>query len=396
MVGSGFRRQMEQLGRRLRLGYVGGGEGSVIGATHRFGARLDGRYDIVAGAFDIEPARGRDFARGLFLDPARVYDGYGDLIRAEKARPDPVDLVGVLTPNHSHFEIARALIDAGFNVLCEKPMTTSTRDAVELADLARARGVILAVMYGYSGYPMARQARGMVAAGEIGRVRLIECEFASGNPATMSETAGGHWRTTPGIAGPAAVLGMTGTHAVHMTTFVSGLALEALSADLQTFVPGRKLEDNAHLLLRFAGGARGCIWNSYTAAGQEHGLRIRVFGETGGLEWDQEDANRLIHRVPGQGARVLTRGSGETLPEVRETLRVAIGHPEGFIEAFGNIYCDVADAITLKLTGADPSQIAYPGIDDGVAGVLFVDAAVESHRRGGAWVRTDSPALEPA
>ena len=386
MQEDGFRRQAARIGRRLRLGFVGGGEGSIIGGTHRFGARLDGRYDLVAGAFDIDPERGRRFAGELLVAPDRAYATYQDMIEGERGRPDRVDLVGILTPNHSHFEIASAFVEAGFDILCEKPLTTATEDALALAAKAGKSDSLVAVMYGYSGYPMIRQARAMVRAGAIGTVRAIESEFAFGNPVTMTEAPGGHWRTTPGISGPSAVLGMIGTHALHLGTFITGLTLEEISADLSSFVPGRQLEDNAHLMLRYSGGARGAMWLSYVAAGVEQGLSIRIFGEKGGLEWHQEDPNRLIHLLPGQARRIITRGSGENIPEVRDGMRVATGHPEGFIEAFATVYSDIADALTEKIAGGDPSTVAFPDIRAGIEGVRFVDAAVESHGLGGQWV----------
>ena len=387
-----FRRQVNRIGRRLRLGIVGGGEGSVIGGTHRFAARLDGRYDIVAGAFDIDPEKGRDFARELLIEPERAYGSYQELIEGEKVRPDRVDLVSILTPNHSHFEIAAAFVEAGFDILCEKPLTTSTADALALAAKAEKSGALVAVMYGYSGYPMIRQARAMVRAGEIGAVRAIETEYAFGNPVTMTETPGGHWRTTPGISGPSAVLGMIGTHAIHLGTFITDLTLEEMAADLSSFVPGRKLEDNAHLMLRYSKGARGAMWLSYVAAGAEQGFGIRIFGDKAGLEWHQENPNHLALLLPGQARRILTRGSAENIPEVKDGMRVATGHPEGFIEAFATIYGDVADALTEKIAGGDPSSVEFPGIQAGIEGVRFVDAAVESHGLGGQWVNARVPA----
>lgn len=392
MVENMLQKQVEQLGRRLRLGIVGGGEGSVIGSAHRLGARLDGRYDIVAGAFDIDPERGRWFARTLFVAPDRAYATYRDMIDGERARPDRVDLVSILTPNSTHFEITSAFVEAGFDVLCEKPLTTGTADAVTLARQVERRGTILAVMYGYAGYPMVRQARAMVASGEIGSIRLIESEFAPGNPATMRETA--HWRTMPQVSGPSAVCCMLGTHALHLGTFITGLTAQEVAADLTTFVPGRKLDDNAHLMLRYSGGARGAMWLSYVAAGREQGLSIRIFGDRGGLEWHQEDPNRLIHLIPGRGRRIITRGSEENAPPIRESIRVAPGHPEGFIEAFATIYSDVADGLTARLTGGDPTAFGWPSVEDGVIGVLFTDAAVESSRQGGQWVRIGTSASE--
>jgi predicted dehydrogenase len=373
--------------RRLRLGIIGGGEGSVIGRTHRAAALIDGRYDIVAGAFDIDPERGQRFARSLFVPEDRIYPDHRALIDGEAARNDGVDLVAVLTPNTTHYEIARDLVNAGQNVLCEKPLTTATKEAIELVRLSEERDLIFAVNYGYSGYPMVRHAKAMVAAGELGKIRVVQTEFAFGNPTTMTEDTTGHWRTKSTGAGPSAVVGMTGTHAIHLASFIIGSELAELSSDFTTFVPGRELEDNANINLRFEDGARGSLWASYVAAGANHGLRIRIHGEKAGLEWNQENPNDLAVMYPGGDKRILTRGNSQLHPAAKRATRIVTGQPEGFLEAVANIYTDVADVIDSRIQGfaPDPLALAYPNIRDGARGVRFVDAAVESAQRNGAW-----------
>ena len=384
-------KNMTDLGRRLRLGFVGGGAGSGIGATHRYAARLDGKYEIVAGAFDIDPEKGRAFAAGLFLDPARVYDDVGHLIAAEKKRADPVDVVAVLTPNHTHYAISAALVDAGFDVICEKPLTTTMDDARAMLAKIDAAGTLMAINYGYSGYPMVRQAKAMIARGDFGRITLVQSEWAFGNQATMTEEVGGHWRTKPGLVGRAAVLNQIGTHAVHTASLVSGLALESLSADLSTFIEGRALEDNAQILLRFADGARGALWVSYVAAGAWHGFRFKVFGEKGGLEWVQEDPNHLLVHTLGGERRLLTRAGVGATKEALAASRIAPAHPEGFIEAIANLYGDFAEAVAARKLGRMPAIDTYPNQHDGALGVHFIDAAVESSARDGAWVDARMP-----
>ncbi len=363
--------------RRLRIGIVGGGSGSAVGRTHRLALRLSERYDLVAGAFDIDPQRGRAYAEEHFVPADRIYANVDELIAKEKARQDPVDIVSVLTPNNTHFEIAKKLVSAGFNVLCEKPMTTRREDADELVRLVQKNNTVFGVMYGYSGYPMISQARAMVQAGEIGRVRVINSEFAFGLPVNMTEDPKGHWRTKKGISGESAVVGMIGTHALYLATHISGLALKEVSADFQSFVPGRDLEDNAHMMLRFSDGATGMMWNSYIAAGVTNGLRIRFFGDEGGLEWDHDLPNQLTFFRLGRPREVITQAS-----------RVSnASAPEGFVECFAAIYRGVADAIEARISGGAPvSRGHHPDVTDGASGVRFVLASVESARRNGAWV----------
>jgi len=361
--------------RRLRVGVVGGGELSAVGRTHRLAQRVSERFDLCAGAFDIDAERGRRYAAAQFVPADRVYADVGELIARERARDDRVDLVCVLTPNNTHFEIARALVQAGFHVLCEKPMTTSVAEADELVRLVEQKDLVFGVMYGYSGYPMIAQAREMVQAGEIGRVRTIQSEFAFGLPVNLREDPQGHWRTKKGVAGESAVVGMIGTHVVYLATLISGLLVEEVAADFRSYVEGRQLEDNAHVMIRFSEGATGMMWNSYVAAGMDNGLKLRFFGETGGLEWDHESPNKLTLYKPGKPRQIVT-----------QTSRVSnAAAPEGFVECFAAIYRQVADAIDVKL-GRRDGPVTYPSVIDGANGVRFVAASVESARRNSAWV----------
>lgn len=379
--------RISPLGRRLRIGIVGGGQGSVIGASHIYGIRLDARFDVVAACADIDPVRGRVFAEGLGVSADRSYATHAQMIEVEAARADGIDAVAILTPNHTHYEIASDFADAGIHILCEKPLAIDIAHARALAAKAEAAGIVLTVMYGYSGYPMVRQMRAMVRDGAIGRVRLIESEFAFGNPVTMAEAPGGHWRTTRAVSGPAAVVGMLGTHALHLGEFVTGETLAEVAADFATFVEGRELEDNAHMMLRYTSGVRGSMWLSYVAAGQEHGLRLRVFGTEGGLEWHQERPDEIGHMVPGGARRAVRRGQVGLDGETWAATHLALGFPESFAHAFANIYADFADRIEVALGAPDDGAgHLLPSAGDGVAGVRFVDACVESAAANGAWV----------
>jgi len=361
--------------RRLRVCVVGGGELSAVGRTHRLAQRVSERFDLCAGAFDVDAARGRRYAAEHRVPSDRVYADVQELIARENRREDRVDLVCVLTPNNTHFEIARALVQAGFHVLCEKPMTIGVSEADELARLVEQKNLVFGVMYGYSGYPMIAQAREMVQSGAIGRVRTIQSEFAFGLPVNLREDPQGHWRTKKGVAGESAVVGMIGTHVVYLATLISGLRVEEVAADFRSYVEGRELEDNAHVMIRFSDGATGMMWNSYVAAGMDNGLKLRFFGERGGLEWDHERPNQLTLYTPGQPRQTIT-----------QTSRVSnAAAPEGFVECFAAIYRQIADAIDERL-GRRDGPVGYPSVIDGVNGVRFVAACVESSRRNSAWV----------
>lgn len=382
-------------GRRLRLGMVGGGRGAYIGGTHRLAAQLDGHYELVAGAFDVDPERARAFAAELGIAAERGYGHVEEMVQAEAARDDRVDVVAICTPNNTHYAIARACLEHGFHVICEKPLTTTSDDARALAALAEERQRFVGVTYTYCGYPLIHQAREMVADGRLGRVRVIQVEYplewmAAPVEQTNPQAA---WRSDPKISGPGGCIGDIGTHAYHLAGFVSGLQLEELCADLATFVPGRVLDDNAAVLLRYAGGARGVLWASQVAVGCLNGLRLRVFGEQGGLTWHQETPNTLTFTPLGGETRLIGRGRDDLSEAARVRSRTPPGHPEGYIEAFANLYVSFAEAIRAWDAGAEPAQVGrhVPTVMDGVMGVLFVDAVVSSHAQGGTWIRLACP-----
>ena len=378
-------------GRRLRLGMVGGGRGSSIGATHRIAARLDDRFELVAGALSSDPDRAKASAHDLFIPSDRGYSRFEEMARAEAARPDGVEVVSVVTPNDSHHAICRVFLDHGIDVICDKPLTTNLDDALDLVATVRKSGLIFGVTYGYTGYPMVRHARAMVAAGQLGEIRVVQVEFASGGMSTLLEETGNKqasWRTDPARVGRSFAVADLGTHAHHLAAFVTGLELAELSADLSVMVPGRRLDDNAHILLRYANGARGMLWASTVAAGSEHGLRIRIYGEKGGLAWEQERPNHLKFSPLDGPAQVLGRGSEGLSAEAVRATRAGLGHPEGFFEAFANLYRDMADAIVARRAGAEASSLhsLFPTVEDGARGVKFVEAALESSDKNGAWV----------
>jgi predicted dehydrogenase len=373
--------------RRLRLGMIGGGQGAYIGGIHRFAARLDGHYDLVAGAFDVDADRGHAFAADNLILPERSYGDYRAMIEAERQRPDCVDVVAICTPNHTHFPIAKAFLEAGFDVICEKPLTTTLEDAEALVGVAEASGRFLGVTYTYCGYPMVHEARTMVQAGAIGAVRVVQVEYPLEWMATAIEQQGNQqaaWRTDPKRSGRGGSIGDIGTHAYHLAGFVTGLKVDALCADLATFVPGRALDDNAHVMLRYEGGARGLLWSSQVAIGCSNGLRLRVFGETGSLTWCQEEPNALIHAPLDGRPDTVKRGRDDLGPSASIRTRTPPGHPEGYIEAFANLYRGFAEAIRARREGRSPAGIGLnvPTGRDGLKGVAFVDAVVDCHEAG--------------
>ncbi len=377
--------------RRLRLGMVGGGRGAFIGAVHRMAARLDDRYELVAGAFSSDPQRSRDSGADLLLDPRRCYASIDEMVRAECARADRIDVVAIVTPNHLHHAAAKKFLEAGCHVICDKPMTTTVADAADLVATAERAQRVLAVTYNYSGYPLIRQAKEMIAAGELGELRLVQVEYAQDWLTTLLEAEGqkqASWRADPQLAGAAAAVGDIGTHAFQLAEFVSGLHVTQLAAELSTHVAGRKLDDNAQMLLRFANGARGALWVSQIAVGNENGLRLRIYGAKGGLEWSQEEPNHLRHTTYGQPPRVLARGGPGATPLAASAARIPAGHPEGYLEGFAQLYRDIADLIAAYDAKLPPQAgaLLVPTGKDGSRGVQFVHAAVASGRKDATWV----------
>ncbi len=374
--------------RKLRLGMIGGGEGAYIGGIHRIAARLDNAWELVAGAFDVDPEKGRAFALSEGIVANRAYRDYNALIAGESGREDRVDAVAICTPNFTHYPIAKALIEAGFDVICEKPLTATLEDAVALAKQSRELGRFVGVTYAYSGYPMIHEARVRIANGEIGRVRTVQVEYPLEWMATAIESKGNAqaaWRTDPRKNGRGGSIGDIGTHVYHLAGFVTGLELEALTADLATFVEGRALDDNAHVMLRYKGGARGLLWSSQVAIGHSNGVRLRVFGEKGALGWFQEQPNELSYALLGEPVRVIKRGADDLSADAIARSRTPPGHPEGYLEAFANLYSGFAEAIWARRDGRNPSVIGQnvPTVYDGLKGVAFVEAVVDSHEAEG-------------
>jgi predicted dehydrogenase len=377
--------------RPLRLGMVGGGRGAFIGAVHRLCCRMDGQFELIAGALSTDAQRARDSGADLGLAQDRVYTSFVQMAAAEAKRPDGIEVVSVVTPNDSHHAIARAFLDRGIDVICDKPMTTTLEDARDLVQAVRRSGLIFGLTHNYAGYPLVRQAREMVAAGELGAIRVVQAEYVQDWLTTKLEDTGhkqAGWRVDPQRAGAGGCLGDIGTHAYHLADFVTGLHARELAADLGHFVEGRRLDDNAHILLRYEQGVRGMLWASQVAPGNENGLRLRVYGEKAGLEWSQEHPNQLRFALVGRPPQILSRGGPSLGPAAAHATRIPSGHPEGYLEGFANLYRDLAEQIRARRAGRAPDARALlvPTVEDGARGVKFIVAAVESHAHNGAWV----------
>ena len=379
----------QHTGRRIRLGMVGGGEGAFIGAVHRIAARFDDRYEVVAGALSSTPERSARSAAALGLDPARSYPDFSAMAQAEAARPDGIEAVAIVTPNHLHAPAAHAFLDAGIHVICDKPLTTTLEEALALADHARRADRLFALTHTYTGYPMVRQARAMVRGGQLGTIRVVQVDYAQDWLAGPLEETGqkqAEWRTDPARSGAGGCIGDIGTHAYNLAGFVTGLVVEEICAELTTFVPGRRLDDDVRALLRYRGGARGSLWASQVASGEENEVTLRVYGTAGGLEWRQTAANELVHTPLGEPRRILARNGAGADAASRAVSRVPAGHPEGYLEAFANLYTEAADAILARREGrAAPADMALTTVADGVDGLRFVEAAVRSSRGGAVW-----------
>src|SRR5580658_2638295 len=384
---------------RMNWGLIGGGEGSQIGATHRIAAGLDGAFQLAAGALDIDAARAREYAIRLGIPADRAYGDWHQMLEAEQSRPDRVSLVTVATPNSSHFEITRAFLQAGFDVLCEKPLTTTLADAQEIVRIARRHGRICAVNYGYSGYALVRHARAMVARGDLGRIRVVVAEFAHGHHANAADADNPRvrWRYDPKLAGISSIVADCGIHALHMASFITGQQVQSLSADFASTIPGRELEDDALMAFRMSGGVVGRLWTSAIAVGRMHGLSIQVFGERGALRWAQEQPNQLYWTPVGAGTSIIERGVAGLSPEADRASRVTVGHAEGFFGAFGNIYADLAEIIRARKEGRQSSALALtcPNAVDGLRSVATIAAAAESAKEKGTWIETTPPLLRP-
>src|ERR1700757_149547 len=382
--------------RKVRVGMVGGGPGAGIAETHRTAMRLDDRYTIVAGVFSRKPEKSLATAKKLQIREDRTYADYVVMAEEEARRKDDrIDAVVIVTQTASHYEIARKFLEIGINVICDKPLCLKLAEAKELKAIVQKGGLIFCLTHNYSGYAMVRHAARMVRNGELGKVKVVQAEHASGWAAKLLEKEGhpqAAWRTDPEVLGDASVLYDLGTHAHQLSRFVTGLEVTEVAAEMNQIVEGRAIKDNANLLLRFSNGARGTLWASMAAAGNEHGLRIRVYGDQGSLSWHHEDPHHLRY-CPVDGApQILAQGADWLSPDARQWTRVGLGHPEGFFEAFANLYTEVADALLAKAAGEPYSkpELGFPDASDGVRGVAFVESAMRSYATGGAWTQVES------
>jgi predicted dehydrogenase len=374
---------------RIRLGMVGGGRDAFIGAVHRIASRIDDQYELVAGCFSSNSEKSAASGADLGVDVNRTYADFSEMAAKESRRKDGIEVVAIVTPNHMHAPVALEFIKRGIHVICDKPLTATLPEAKKLAKAAKASGVIFALTHNYTGYPMIRQAKAMVDAGTLGDIRLVQVEYAQDWLAEPLEATGqkqADWRTDPAKSGAGGSTGDIGTHAFNLANFVSGLTLDTLAADLQSFVPGRRVDDNAHVMMRYTSGARGMLWCSQVASGCENGLRLRIYGTKAGIEWEQENPNYLWVTPLGAPRYRLTRGGSGTGPEAARITRVPPGHPEGYLEGFANIYAEAARAIIARRDGtALDAAVIFPGLKEGLEGVAFVDACVRSSKRNGAW-----------
>jgi predicted dehydrogenase len=366
---------------------VGGGAGAFIGAVHRIAARIDGDYDLVAGALSSNPHNARQSAADLGIAPDRAYTSYEEMAQKEAARPDGIEAVSIVTPNHVHYGPAKAFLEAGIHVICDKPLTNSIADARALRDVKPKNGARFLLTHNYTGYPLIRQARDLVASGALGKIRVVQAEYPQDWLTNAADPGNkqASWRTDPARSGAGGAIGDIGTHAYNLARFVTGLKTEAVSADLQSFVPGRQLDDNVHILLRFEGGARGMLWASQVAVGSENGLQLRVYGEKAGLEWRQDNPNYMWFTEFGKPKQLLTRGGAISAPPAASmNVRIPSGHPEGYLEAFATLYHQFAEVIRGK--GQDVEGL-LPSLADGVEGMEFIMASVASSKADGKWTK---------
>ena len=382
---------------RLRMGLVGGGEGAFIGAVHRIAAELDGRIELVCGAFSSDPSRSKRFGQELYdLPPNRSYGTFNEMVTEELrlSTEERMHFVVIATPNHLHFPVAESSLQAGFHVVSDKPVTFDLGEARTLRALAAEKDLLFGLTHNYTGYPMVKEARELIRTGALGSIRRVIVEYIQGWLAERLETQGNKqaiWRTDPRFSGSAGCMGDIGTHGENLLEYVTGLEIDSLCADLTTFVPGRLLEDDGNVLLRFSNGARGALLASQIAVGEENGLKLRVYGERAGLEWAQTDPNSLVVRWPDRPFEVRRTGGPGVSEAATAATRLPAGHPEGFLEAFALLYRNFAAALEARLAGRDPTseELDFPTIDDGVRGMAFIDAVVDSSKRGGVW--TDFP-----
>jgi predicted dehydrogenase len=381
--------------RKLRMGMVGGGRGAFIGTVHRMAAALDNQIELVCGAFSSDPEKSKASGADWFVPAARVYGSYAEMFAGERELPagERMDFVSIVTPNHMHFPVAEAALKAGFNVICDKPMTLNVKEARALVKLVEKTGLLFGLTHNYTGYPLVKEARALARDGKLGKLRKVVVEYPQGWLATRLEASGqkqADWRTDPSRSGAAGCMGDIGTHAENLAEYITGLKITELCADLTTFVPGRKLDDDGSVLLRFDNGARGVLLASQISVGEENGLAIRVYGEKGGLEWHQQEPNTLLVKWLDKPTQILRTGVDFGFsPTTAAATRTPAGHPEGFLEAFGNIYKNYALALRAKLNGKKlkPEQLDFPTVYDGLRGLLFIETVVKSSAGARKWTR---------
>ena len=378
--------------RKIRIGMVGGGKNAFIGGVHRIALRLDGYYELVAGSFSSNFDNSKETGKDLGLAEDRIYETYHEMAEKESARSDGIDVVAIVTPNHLHIPIAKIFAEKGIHIICDKPLALSSEEAINLKNIVESKKLIFALTHNYTGYPMVRHARSLIQKGDLGSIRVIQAEYPQDWLTTKAEDSGlkqAEWRTDPKRSGDGGCIGDIGTHAFNLIRFITGLEVDELSADIHTFVKGRLLDDNAQIMLRFKGGAKGAIWSSQVAVGNENNLKIRVFGENGGLEWRQEDPNYLYYTKFGHPTQRVTRGSASASEEANNVTRVPPGHPEGYLEGFANIYSDVSKSLFAQINNQnyDQSNDCYPTIYDGVEGMRFIETVLESSKNNSKWVR---------
>jgi predicted dehydrogenase len=379
--------------RKLRYGMIGGGRGAFIGAVHRIAAAMDSEADLVAGAFSSDAQRSRASGDDLFLDPARVYGSYQEMAQAESQMPPErrLDFIVIVTPNHQHFPPAKLFLDNGFNVICDKPVTLSLAEALKLRAIVRKTKKVFVLTHNYTGNALVKQARDLVRSGALGKIRKLVVEYPQGWLASPLEKTGhkqATWRADPKYSGAGGSLGDIGTHAENLARYVTGLKIKELCADLSVFGPGRTLDDDANILLRFHGGAKGILQVSQICVGEDNALSLRVYGEKLGFEWRQETPNELMVKYPDRPREIWTRGSNYLSAAAKSATRIPAGHPEGYLEAFANIYRDAFRAIRAEIAGKKPpADLDFPTIDDGVIGMVFIETAVKSSARGSKWVK---------
>lgn len=378
-------------GRRIRLGMVGGGEGAFIGAVHRLAARMDDHYEFVAGALSSTPEKAKRSGQTLGLAADRIYPDFETMAKAEAARADGIEVVTIVTPNHMHAQPTLAFLKVGIHVICDKPLALSLGEALKMQAAVKKSGKIFALTHNYTGYPMVRQARAMVQSGELGEIRLVQVEYPQDWLAEPLEKSGhkqADWRTDPARSGTGGSIGDIGTHAYNLADFIVGIPVSELSAELTTFVKGRRLDDNVQINMRYKNGARGTLWASQVAVGNENGLRIRIYGTKAGIAWQQENPNYLSVSPLGKPTYILTRGGAGSGPEAARMSRIPPGHPEGYLEGFANLYSEIAHAIRAARKGKKRDKaVLFPTVDDGVKGMAFIDAAVQSSAKNGRWTK---------